>query len=591
MIRDKYQIQVSFNSIGLRVTEPANSTLEWTFEKEEGEVFYRKKLSTPLLFKDDPTGAHDFTKLYTQERNRRNRCDKADVIVFKRCMKTGEWIQHWNGYLSMIDGKWDVSKCEVEIVPRIQDQYTCLLEQWEKNVNILSFSINRYDSRSTIGVIEYRSCSRVIVAVPGGIPEPAYQGNAGCIDETEYFAGHGWTLVNWHVQDGSVHPVVDLQPGQSLVETIWAREVVAGGPRPGPDFNDDNGVWVRSVEVIEDLNQYQNEGGLFRRVWRIVQYTLTNGLKLNDVIKEMLLKLTQCQYTVVSNFFGINPDGTAPTNRAYNKAFDHARSLYIYEKQDVRRAKDKDQSSFIFEISFKKLYENLRALFDVRYIIDEDTRILRLEHISYFEDKRMLDLTQARYQGDIKGKWKYSYTKEDMPLKEIFKFMEPTTPPFDGLPITYDAVCSNDQKQTNETTITADSVVTDVDDVVEYPDKYNTQGFVLVERSPTGYIISGQTYGEWGVHRNGNLSWPALHDHFHRWQRPQGSGIMNGKPTNFETFKRTRKQEPIQIQLCGTDFENFDPIDLVRTQLGWGSIYSAKYVEPQETLTIETIHD
>lgn len=66
---------------------------------------------------------------------------------------------------------------------------------------------------------------------------------------------------------------------------------------------------------------------------------------------------------------------------------------------------------------------------------------------------------------------------------------------------------------------------------------------------------------------------------------------MNGIPTNFDSFKRTRKQENIQIQLCCTDYENFNPIDLVKTQLGWAEIGSAKYTDPQEILSLDLIHD
>lgn len=594
MLSDKYKVQVSFVSIGLRDTSPVNQTMEWTFEREEGEVFYRTRLSSPLIFKDDPAGEHDFTKLYTQERGRIHRCDKADVIIFKRCTKTGAWVQHWNGYLSMIDGKWDVDKCEVEIVPRIQDQYSCLFENWEKNISLLALNIERQTARSTIGVIEYKECIREDQYLSASYP--AYF-SPGCMQQSDQQT-KGWTLVYWKVIEGS------------YVRTTWAREVVTG-ENPGNGWVNDGGVWVRNVEVIEnDTNFNNNDPGVFERQWTIIQYTLKNGLKLNDVLQEMVKALGTCGYKLTSIFFDINKSGTRPTNRAYSKAFDHARTLQIYEKTDVKSWNSDQAAQDTLErsplsISWKRMYENLKALFNLGFIIDKETKTIRIEHISYFEDRRMLDLTQDRYLTDIKGRWRYSYDKEQLPTKEIFKFMESNLYDFDGLPINYESVCSNDNKATNETTILADYVSVNVDSMAYVPgqtvgnkaglvtknDSYTNEGMVLVEVSPTGYIVSGRSELNGSVKRNMNLSWPNLQDYYHRHKRPQSQGYMNNRLTNFETFKRTRKQEAIQIQLCCSDFENFYPIDLVKTQLGWGQITTAKYTEPQEILTLETIHD
>lgn len=80
-------------------------------------------------------------------------------------------------------------------------------------------------------------------------------------------------------------------------------------------------------------------------------------------------------------------------------------------------------------------------------------------------------------------------------------------------------------------------------------------------------------------------------DFYHRWNRPQQYGTMNDQISKFYSYKRTRKQEPIQIQLCCSDYTTFDPKDLVKTQLGWGEILSAKYSEPSEVLTVELLHD
>ena len=579
MIGDKYKIEVSYPGRGFTQSFPTNNALEWVYEREDGQLFFRKKLSTKLTFKDDPAiPSSDFTELYTVERSANSRCDKIDVIVYKRCSKTGSWEEHYQGYLSMIDGEWNKSHCVVDIPIRPLDQYACLFENWEKEHNLFPIIPERHDGRSTLGAIEYRNCERTILTeIDRGIP--AFAGNTGCVDQTEMINGR-WTLVQWRINEGV------------SVYTEWAREVYSGS-NPGSGWTDiGGGRWARNVEVYEDINAFLNEGGRYIRAWKIVQYQITNGMKLTDVIEKLLQQAFTCQYTIVSNFFGLNPDGTAPTNRAYDKAFDHVRNTYVFHKNDIRRAKDKDQSATSLIISFKRLLENLKVLFNVYFIIDEnEPNKIRLEHVSYWDDRRMLDLTQSRFLKDIEGRWKYTYEKQDLPIKEHFKFMEQGEKyyEFDAIPIEYEYTCSNDAKE-NEKTYPADYVTTAVDDMVQNPTKYSEDGMVLVEIHPFGYIQSGIARGG-NVLRNGNLSWWSLMDFYHRWNRPQQYGFLNTQLVKFDTYKRTRKQEPIQIQLCCSDYTNFNPKDLVKTQLGWGEILTAKYSEPSEVLTVELLHD
>lgn len=577
MIGDKYKIEVSYPGRGFTQSFPTNNALEWVYEREDGQLFFRKKLSTKLTFKDDPAiPSSDFTELYTVERSANSRCDKIDVIVYKRCSKTGSWEEHYQGYLSMIDGEWNKSHCVVDIPIRPLDQYACLFENWEKEHNVFSLVFDRYEGRSTLGVIENKTCHRTILADKN---LPAFEGSTGCIDRNEMQNGR-WVLVKWRVFVGT------------SVETIWSREVFTG-PNPGNGWSDiGGGRWAREVQVNENLEAAIDDGNLYYREWNIVQYQITNGMKLREVVEKMVQQLLPCQYTIVSNFFGINPDGTAPTNRAYDKAFDHVRNTYVFQKNDIRRAKNKDQSSFVLNISLKRLLENLKVLFNVYFIIDEnEPNKIRLEHVSYWDDRRMLDLTQSRFLKDIEGRWKYTYEKQSLPIKENFKFMELGEKffLFDSEPISYEYTCSNDAKE-NEATYTADFVTTAVDDIVEFPDKYSENGLVLVEIHPFGYIQSGFARNQ-NVLRNGNLSWWSLMDFYHRWNRPQQYGFLNTQLVKFDTYKRTRKQEPIQIQLCCSDYTNFNPKDLVKTQLGWGEILTAKYSEPSEVLTVELLHD
>lgn len=585
MIGDKYRIEINTAGGGLSVSQPVNSTLEWSYEKEQGQIFYRKKLSTPLVFRNDPgNNVTDFTKLYSLERNRITRCDKIDVIIYKKC-QGGSYQQFYNGYIAPIDGDWDVDKCSVDIPVRPQDQYACLFQNWQNDVNILNLILDRVDSRSMIGTVEYRECNRTTLAFKG---VPAFVGNDNCVDQAEMNAGH-WTLVYWQINVGS------------SVSTKWAREVY-NGSQPGPDWFSVGGKWVRPVVVVENQNARIDNADTYLRQWDIVQYTITNGMKFGDVLEGMVKAYFSCSYKIVSNFFGINPDGTQPSNRAYSKARDHARNLYIYDKTDVKRAKDKDQSATGTakhgNMPFKKMLDNLKVLFNVYFIIEPDTNILRIEHVSYFNSKRMLDLTNANYLENIKGRWKYTYDKINLPIRENFKYMEPNSYIFNGLAIQYAETCSNEDKNTNEVTYTADSFSMDVDDIVTggavgeilgSKNAYSDEGWVLIERAESGYIISGNAFGK--VARNGNLSWNNLQDYYHRYDRPQVNGIMNGEPTKFESYKRTRKQAAIQIHLCCTDFDKFDPSHLVKTQLGWGEIGNAKYSEPREVLTLELIHD
>lgn len=577
MIKDKYKIEVNIPGTGNKEISPVNSKLEWSWARENDQVYFRKKLTTPLSLQDDNSNANtfnDFSILYPLERSRATRCEKVDISIYKKC-RGGQEKQFYNGYLSLIDGTWNKDHCHVEILPRIKDQYACLYSGWEKEINLLNLNLQTHDARSTIGAIEYKQCERTTNAFKGAAADI---GIGSCFGGTDNTVPQGWVLVYWQITIGS------------KVVTNWAREVFLG-PNPGAGWIQlDSQKWVRPPEVVENLNARVDDGQIFSQTWSIVSYNLTNGIKLNEALQEMIKKL-QCGYSIISNFFNINPDGTAPANTAYSKAKDHAENLFIYNKTDVKKAKKKDDSATALNISIKRLLQNIQTLFNTRFVIEETTNTFRLEHLSYFQNRRMLDLTQDRFKSDIAGRWEYSYAKEALPIKEHFRFMEPTTPLFEAQPIEYGESCSNDEQTTNEINFTADFTGSSVDDIVEFPDKYSDQGMVIIERSEFGFIVSGLISGGSKAARNGNLSMPTLLDFYHRHGRPQSDGLLNGFPTRFESYKKTRKQVPIQIQICCEDIDLFNPMDMVKTQLGWGEIVSAKYSEPGEVLTLEIIHD
>lgn len=110
----------------LKITrEPGDSNVA-------GSFYYRDKLSGgPFTF----TG-YDFKLLYGIETSR-DRCQPIGLLVEHRAYPGADWEQ-WRGEFTCNDCEnWSPATCSVDLSPMAADPYAKLLDNWEKEFNIL----------------------------------------------------------------------------------------------------------------------------------------------------------------------------------------------------------------------------------------------------------------------------------------------------------------------------------------------------------------------------------------------------------------------------------------------------------------------
>jgi len=99
-------------------------------EKESGQIFYRAKLSGNLKF-----SRTDFEFLFDLETST-SRCYPVYFTIEKR-ISGDTYSPYFAGKFSLTECKWDVSKCLVEAPVTTVDRYTRILEEYEREHNVL----------------------------------------------------------------------------------------------------------------------------------------------------------------------------------------------------------------------------------------------------------------------------------------------------------------------------------------------------------------------------------------------------------------------------------------------------------------------
>lgn len=570
---------------GAREFFPVNNTLQWSWEKEKNFIFKRHKLNTTLIFQDNAKESRpDFTDLYRLERDPRERCKDIDVSIEMLC--DGNQEQFWIGKMAAIDGDWNVSFCNTSIKPRVDDRYSCLVNKYEQKVNILR-NTETVTASPFVGMIEYITC---YYTEQGGISKYINENYSGlpfaaCIDGN--MSDEGWTLfINqglWEEGDGTENF------GTWSIETTWVREFVSNDQDLiGEGWIQVDGGYARLVPVAP--KQRYNENGQFLEEFELPfpEAGFDNGVPL-QVALEKILEVLECEdINIISNFFNINPDGTNPDNSAYQAAEIYLRELVIYQRTDIKRAQA-NQNATRNELSLKDIFDDFENMFNVYWDVDDDDN-WRIEHISYFNSERRLNLLEPMFEEKIRHQWRYKYDTEKLPEQEVWNWPIPQTYHFNGLPILYTGACVTDNENEKEKKFPIKNFLTDIEFILQANDEdIENEGSVLVATSD-GFIISETNKWTGDYKLNGHLAIPNLQHYYHQHNRPQFEGEMNEELTVFETIIRTRRQT-IKITFACCDMLLFNPNDLVKTQLGWGEIDRATYDEPKQELTLELLHD
>jgi hypothetical protein len=590
-IKDLYRVTLNLPGVGATVFSPQNEVIRWKWARHKDYRQFILTCETELLFVDHESfSIDDFTKLYDLERDAGNRCEAIDCLIERSCNEGFTTL--FQGYLALIDGEWDVSRCRVTIQPRIYDPYECLEEVSKEVVNVLEASAG--DTTILSVTKNTVPCNGTFHAQVGYTDQDVVD----WLQDNNCVSGPGWALVSYEYEE--------IQVSGSNVKLIvvseWERyEYVVecdgmGVAQPPTSsggwtlISDDCGSNGTSTWVSET-------GGS--------NVFLDRGRKLEDVLN---LMLDDCDLTIVSDFFNINPDGTAPDNAAYQQAAIDLLDLRIVQITDVKFSIDgpPDQWARKGEMRLKELLDDLKGIFNADYIIDGST--LRIEHVSYFETYTFVtDFTQPKWSKYIAGAFKYTYRTDRLPKSENFAWAEEhdyRDADFLGYPIIYGTVCSvnndgkdeqfktnyfltdwswverNTRRQNEATAAGRSSGLKEISDDL----------FLLV--STENAIVNVSQGFNSGISKvNAALAWANLHQYYHKIGRPHTRGEMNNQEQDFETFNYPREQEEFEVNMCCDNLFDFSPDDeKYRTQIGWGRVSEATYEDPRQVMTFNLEH-
>lgn len=542
------QIRYYFSSATITRTlaYPVNNGV-FRLQKDREQIFYRENPANDYRFGGEQvlqSGSYNFLTLLDQEE-----CEIVTLEMEVYC--DGAWVPTWMGEFTWLDIKHDVDNCLIYVRPVTQDQYTCFMKLYNEVINPYNeavVSVIPFITDEVLQIGGSASPSDCIVEGPYSGGDPALSYPSPRVD------------LNWCPFPESFY-VVD-QVTQFYKVTCYQRLLAPGTcdgvievpPTPDPEWQ----LLSGSCPGVPTYWRCPIGGSTF------VTSPLPQGRDFNTVLE---LIFDACGLTVVSDFFGINPDATAPSNGAYDFAAANLRKMTLHQKSDVKRPYNSDPARpKMWEFKRSSMLEALAIMFNVYWTIDGTT--VRIEHISYFDTSGGLDCTGVPMALEIES------DVDDKIKEERFFWMdaEACIDYFAGSPIVYD--CGTEILERRVSIISTDISIINDNDSTDILD----EGFVL--------IATDDSTGERRIIRdNQPLSFSELHSALHRWYRYFKDFTLNGAPTTALSTRGTKRQIPFTARLCCDDA--FDPSKLVETPYGFGRIQSGERDYANDTVRLE----
>lgn len=240
------------------------------------------------------------------------------------------------------------------------------------------------------------------------------------------------------------------------------------------------------------------------------------------------------------------------------------------------------------------------SFYKVQWHIQDEFEIVKfiLEQIQYYENGRSYtvevvgtDLTTA-IEGKTARTWArdtnaYKYNKAKIPDRIEMTWMDESTKPFRGVPI---SIRSRYAEPGNIDQINLSPFSADVDYALLRSQDFSTDGFFFLEAEIDGsdyrlpfveVVVDGETFNV----QNGYASIAYAQEQYHVKVMPAAAVTINGVDVAADSVKRNRVQE--------LDFPATDPdlMELVVTAAGTGRPVSAVKNLESRTLKIEIEHD
>jgi hypothetical protein len=532
------RVKISSSSILEQFVTPVWGGI-FSYVQEKGQIFFRKRLKGAMVFQNT-----DY-ELLNAALNPLE-CEIVTVTVEIFC---GEpWAELVTAKFTLLESVINLDSCFISVTPEIQDDYTCFLKAWKEPINIYALDIvavRVYDNSQEY----YVEC---FTEGPAGSPPPlepvvpADPGTEWCVTPENNYIWQEETNVWYHTT--CYHR---LQAAGTCSGATPVAPYVSAAWNLLTDNCPTDSIWWRCPGTDE-------AGG--------VNGALSTGRDFSDVLAEVF---GICGLNVVSDFFNINPDATAPSNAAYDYATLYYQLMTVHQKSDVKRPYNSDPAKEkAYDIKPADLLNDLRILFNVYGKITGNE--MRLEHISYFTETADLDLTASPGQ-----KLETEADPEDRIFRENFFYAdEQASALFVGQPIFYD--CGSEVFDNRCVLFSCDVTF------IQYNannDSISDAGFVLCSTKIEDDLRVL-------VQDNTPLAFTNLHENLHRHNRQFPTGTLNGDPVTFTTYKPVRKQPEFKfVSCCGVVF---DPVKPKTTALGTGYVQSgAEYDAVNDTITVQ----
>ncbi len=547
---DKYRYFITYNAVDRQVFPIGLDKVEYDYEQPDDCTFFRKLLSGSLTFINRKVDNNtDFDYFYEIEL-----AAPCDTISFRiEALCDGLWTVDWTGRFSTGKGKFDLNKCEFTVKAEVVDRYTCVLDYWETELNVLS-GATRYSATSTIGTVHTLEHFETI---ENGVTQFSL-----CQIDNVGIACVAVDFSEWcFIADESTVDIWDDGAGNIREDrySVYRREQITtactGSVCPDDCTPPIVGEWtVLDCNCPTDCEWWRcnSHEAEYDRLMRV------------DEIIERFLEEADCELTYRSIFFNRNPDTSDPvyindtaggTLNYWTGLATRINHLMLSQKTDIKFPNATDPA-VTGMWTLRALLRDLFLMFKATWDIDDDGNF-KIEHISYFpRTASTIDLSDAAVDFERFKKMEvYEHRDTEIPEREEFHWMDEVGTAgtfFKGVPIIYNSVCATKGKIQDWS---VEDITTDLEMISTFTNDIDDDGFVMLHCVEVGgdYYIdtdSGRT--------NGHLSWTRLHENYHKIDRYLPTGNMNGVPnTVFDLPKPNVKQVVLSVRVCCGDV--FDP--------------------------------
>lgn len=572
--------------------------VKWSWDRklDEGQIFFRMKLNTPLLF-----GGEDYRFFRTWHLTSARRC--SDLYVRRERLCDGGWSVLWTGLFSTGTGTWDHDTCQWETTPETQDRYTCLLDKLDKAHNVLRVgpeTVYLYPAAGYEFMTNY---------------QPGFSGGAtaryGCKDPDPFAGDLNWDLAHtqaygatgllslyWReaVRTECIDGVPTAPPGLGWLlqaddcaidgTALYVRQPSAawpfgdlvqgtcvGGVEQEPAAPCDDYLLVHECGACPYINGTPGPAFGDTLDWGCWYICLSNATAderfdrarpLEGAMNHMLANSDCGAMVARSDFFEWDPPGDADGYAAgvnyVTGSVNELNALKLLEKSDAKDPGSSEPATRE-DWTLKDAFLLLRQLFRVYWNIDDDGN-LRLEHWHYWTFQTGLDTTAGGNASINRKNNRFQHIAEEIPRYEKITTDGAGGADFIGRAIENLGACVQGEKIMDDQV----RICTDIRNLIVHPDDVSNDGFVLLACRNDSIINSVGGITDQLV-SNGPVCTANLHRYYHTWDRKVWRLELNGDQVTADGILPNVQQSGVKAEFC-CGMEDWQVNEGVITELG-----------------------